>query len=58
MVRPLIFKVFGAENRAAEWLRTPNYALGDESPLSQLDTDIGSESVRQILNAIEYGGAV
>ncbi len=51
-------EVFGSEVRAAEWLRTPNFGLGDQSPLAQLDTDLGAESVRQILNAIAYGGVV
>jgi putative toxin-antitoxin system antitoxin component (TIGR02293 family) len=51
-------EVFGGERRAAEWLRTPNLGLGDKTPFSFLDTDIGSEAVRQVLNAIEYGGVV
>jgi putative toxin-antitoxin system antitoxin component (TIGR02293 family) len=51
-------EVFGSTARATEWLRTPNLGLGDQTPFSCLDTDIGGESVRQVLNAIEYGGVV
>ena len=48
-------KVFGDAERAAEWLNIPNTALGGQTPLSLLDTDIGSETVMDTLGRIEHG---
>lgn len=51
-------EVFGGSELGARWLKTPNFALNGETPLSMLDTEPGALLVRQILNAIDYGGAV
>jgi putative toxin-antitoxin system antitoxin component (TIGR02293 family) len=48
-------EMIGDEKKAAEWLRTPNRALGGETPLDQLDTDAGARSVEDILGRIAYG---
>lgn len=48
-------EMIGDEERAVEWLRTPNRALGGERPLDQLDTDIGARAVEDILGRIAYG---
>ena len=48
-------KVFGKKTVAREWLLSKNTALGD-SPMSLLDTELGSIEVRKMLNAIAYGG--
>lgn len=45
----------GDENRAREWLKRPNRALQDASPLDLLSTDAGSELVTDELGRIEYG---
>ena len=45
----------GDEEKAIEWLRTPNRALGGERPLDQLDTDTGARMVEDILGRIAYG---
>lgn len=37
------------------WLRTPNASLGGVSPLSMLDTDVGTGAVEEVLGRIEYG---
>ncbi len=48
-------EMIGDEEKAAEWLRTPNRALGGERPFDQLDTDIGAREVEDILGRIAYG---
>lgn len=48
--------VFGAEEKAATWLRRPNRALNNEPPIRLLDTDVGARQVEDILGRIEYGG--
>jgi putative toxin-antitoxin system antitoxin component (TIGR02293 family) len=48
-------EMIGDEDIAAEWLRTPNRALGGERPLDQLDTDVGAREVEDILGRIAYG---
>ena len=48
-------EVLGSQNAFNSWLKTPNYALGNESPLSLLDTHIGFTMVFDVLGRIEYG---
>lgn len=48
-------EMIGDKEKAIEWLRTPNRALGGERPLDQLDTDMGSRMVEDILGRIAYG---
>lgn len=48
-------EMLGDDERAAEWLRTPNRVLGGERPLDQLDTDIGAREVEDLLGRIAYG---
>lgn len=45
----------GNAGKAAQWLQTPNRALGGEAPLDQLDTDLGAKEVENILGRIAYG---
>jgi putative toxin-antitoxin system antitoxin component (TIGR02293 family) len=47
--------MIGNAEKAAQWLRTPNRALGGEVPIDQLDTDLGSKEVENILGRIAYG---
>jgi len=49
------FAVFGAEDKAATWLRRPNRALNGELPIDLLDTDVGARQVEDILGRIEHG---
>jgi putative toxin-antitoxin system antitoxin component (TIGR02293 family) len=49
------FAVFGAEDRAATWLRRPNRALNGELPIDLLDTDVGARQIEDILGRIEHG---
>ena len=50
--------VLGSRKSAAAWLSDVNLALGNATPLSLLDTEIGTVQVRRALNAITYGGGV
>lgn len=52
----MAIEVFEDEERAAQWMRQPNRALGGVAPLELMDTEPGAMSVRQILNAIATGG--
>lgn len=47
--------VLGDRKEAAGWLQRPHPVLGDASPISLLDTDIGLQKVLDILSRIEYG---
>lgn len=49
-------EVFESEQAAAEWLSSPNVALGGNSPVMHCETAIGAQQVRRILHALEWGG--
>jgi putative toxin-antitoxin system antitoxin component (TIGR02293 family) len=48
-------EVFEGLEKAKRWLKSPNYALGNQIPLHLLDTTEGIELVRDTLTRIEYG---
>jgi len=48
-------ETLGSEEKAANWLRKPNRALGGVIPLYLTSTDIGARQVEEILAKIEYG---
>lgn len=48
-------EVFGDRRKAQRWLREPCRAIGNTIPLSLLQSDEGSEIVREELHRIEYG---
>lgn len=48
-------ETLGDAARAASWLRRPNRALENQTPLSQLDTDIGTRQVENLLLRIAHG---
>jgi putative toxin-antitoxin system antitoxin component (TIGR02293 family) len=48
-------EMIGDQEKAIEWLRTPNRALGGERPLDRLDTDTGARMVEDVLGRIAYG---
>lgn len=50
-------EVFGTDKKATQWLSANNLALGNTTPLSLLDTEIGGREVERILHAIRYGMA-
>jgi putative toxin-antitoxin system antitoxin component (TIGR02293 family) len=47
--------VLGSEEKAGAWLTRTNRALGDQAPLSYLDTEIGASRVEEVLGRIEHG---
>jgi len=47
--------VLGGIDKARTWLKRPNRALGDEAPLTLLDTDIGARQVEEVLLRVAYG---
>ncbi len=46
---------FVLEEAARTWLHTPVRALGDQTPLSLLDTDVGCSQVDLVLGRIQHG---
>ena len=48
-------EMIGDEQKAVNWLGTPNRALGGARPLDQLDTDVGAREVEDVLGRIAYG---
>jgi putative toxin-antitoxin system antitoxin component (TIGR02293 family) len=48
-------ETLGSEEKAAQWLKTPNRALRGGRPLDQLDTDPGVREVEDLLGRIAYG---
>lgn len=49
--------LFESEERAANWLSTPNDALGGANPFTLCDTEPGARQVRRTLRSIEWGHA-
>ena len=45
----------GSLEKARTWLHKANQALGGDSPVSLLDTEIGERQVEELLNRINYG---
>lgn len=48
-------EVLGDGRKAAQWLKRPSRALGQEAPLKLLDTDAGTQQVERELHQIQYG---
>lgn len=47
--------VLGSIEKARAWAGRQNRALGDETPLALLDTDIGAQQVEDVLLRVQYG---
>lgn len=48
-------RVLGTRDKASEWLRRPNRALGGATPLALLDTNSGAAQVDDVLGRLEHG---
>jgi putative toxin-antitoxin system antitoxin component (TIGR02293 family) len=48
-------EVLGGRAKAADWLRTPNRALGNAPPVARLDTDLGTRQTEAVLGRIAHG---
>lgn len=55
-IEKLAEETFGDPELASQWLQANNLGLGNVTPLSMLDTEIGCREVSRVLNAIAYGG--
>lgn len=49
---------FETDEQAAAWLRQPHPMLDGETPLDCAKSGFGAERVKDILNAVKYGGVV
>jgi len=47
--------VLGTIEKARLWLKRPSRALGGETPLALLDTDVGTRQVEEVLLRIVHG---
>ena len=54
-VAALAEEVLGSRDKATVWLHAPNAALGEESPLRRLDSDLGARQVEDVLVRIAHG---
>ena len=54
-VAALAEEMLGSREKATEWLHEPNAALGHETPLSHLDSDLGARQVEDVLVRIAHG---
>ena len=48
-------EVFESQDLAFDWIKTPNASLDGFTPLSMLDTELGAETVLDMLGRIEHG---
>lgn len=48
-------EVFSSRERLRHWLKQPAIALGNQPPLSYLDTDVGVWEVERLLGRLKYG---
>ncbi len=54
-VAALAEEVLGSREKATRWLHERNTALGGETPLARLDSDLGSRQVEDALVRIAHG---
>ena len=48
-------RVFGSDEKAARWLKTPNALFEDRAPLGYLDSDAGAHAVSEEIVRIDFG---
>lgn len=49
------FDFFDEPEAARAWLQAPEMALGGETPLSLLDTELGAQEILRLLGQLEHG---
>ena len=47
--------VLGTKEKASRFMQKPNRALGGETPLSHIDSELGDDAVLEVLGRIEHG---
>jgi putative toxin-antitoxin system antitoxin component (TIGR02293 family) len=45
----------GSDESARKWIVSPIKSLGNRRPVDFLETDVGTQEVLNVLNAIEWG---
>ena len=48
-------EIFGSQDTAVKWLKSPNNVLGGITPVQAMSSRFGAEEVMDILGRIEYG---
>jgi len=48
-------EVFGDQEAAKQWLKTPLFHLTEVAPIEFIDTEIGAREVENLLGRIEHG---
>lgn len=48
-------EIFGSQENAVKWLKSPNSVLGGITPVEAMSSRFGAEEVMDILGRIEYG---
>ena len=48
-------EIFGSEDNAVAWLKTPNAILNNLTPVQAISSRFGAEEVMDMLGRIEYG---
>lgn len=48
-------RVFGSEDKAADWLNRPNSGMGGQRPVDLLRDELGTAVVRETLEQVDHG---
>ena len=56
-IRAVAAEVFGSTEKAERWMNTYNLVL-NAPPVDLLNSEVGINELKKILNAIKYGGVV
>lgn len=48
-------EVFGGQDEARRWLKSPQFGLGGAVPLDYAETEVGAREVENLLGRVEYG---
>ena len=54
-LRKLAREVFSTDDAVAQWMTTPDPALGERTPLEMLATDLGAARVENLVRAMIHG---
>jgi len=49
------FELFGSEEAAREWLKSPAHAMSGETPIAFCDTEVGARMVEDLIGQIDHG---
>jgi putative toxin-antitoxin system antitoxin component (TIGR02293 family) len=49
------YELFGSEEAAREWLKSPAHAMNGETPIAFCDTEVGARMVEDLIGQIDHG---